>query len=1145
MTPTLWKNTFREIWQSKGRFFAIVAIIALGVGFFAGVKGASPTMLKSAEKYYVDSRLMDIRVISTVGFNDDDVSAIEKVDGVEKVKAGYMLDVMVDTENSAEVYRIHTIDTDKEPLNKLNVVDGRLPKTFGEIVVEENFTYKVGDTLSIQQYAGDTNVDDQLKTREYKVVGIVETPLYMSYKHATTTIGGGVVSYSAYLLPREFKSERYTEIFIDTKYSNSEISPFDDSYTDGVQRIADKIDLIAQDRIQAFNVEVLEPAKDELRDGEVEYASEASNIEKQLADAQKKIDDGKKELATETASAKQYIDDSEKKLVEGESQLPYSISTYYEEILSAQNEINSNELLLQEAKGELTLAKTTYQTQISQGQTQIDTAQAEYDKAYNEFYNITKPQAEEKIATLTPIIDELQEKIKKLRQLVENSILISDKEKYLKEIDDVNNLISSYKNQLESGKQQLADGENQLTEAKTKLDTAKTDFEQAKIDGQNQIDIAQTKIDNAEQQLKTAKTEFDKAKKEGRKKLDDAQNQLVTGKQQITDGRQQLEETEKTATQQLDKAQATLDDKTKKAQKELSEARKKLDDAQKQLDKLSSPKWYITMRKDLSGYGSYYDDTQSVDAIAMVFPLFFLAVAVLVCLTTMSRLLEERRTEIGTLKALGYSSLSILSKYIIYAGIGAVMGSIIGCIIGVATLPKVIFDVYLMLYDLPSMELAIPWDSIIYGFIASILCTCGVVLYVGIRLLRAEPAKLMRPKAPRPGKRILLERIPTLWQRFGFTSKVTARNIFRYKSRFFMTVLGVAGCTALIVSAFGLRDSINAVITEQFGNVMLYSGVVVPADNVTDVEFDKLKEYISNYENVEAVEPFSYQTGKVVDENGKQHQISVYTIKDVSKIGNIMDLHTRIGREPLSLENDGVILTEKIANVLGLKVGDSITYEYNSNDYTVKINSICENHVNNYIYMTPEYYKTIYDGEPKYNILVEKHNMNDEQEKALGTKLLERDDVIGVTFLSGNIEGIQDMLNNLNVIVYVMIICAAALAFVVLYNLTNINIAERKKEIATIKVLGFYNSETSAYVYRENIVLTVVGIAVGLILGIFLNNFIITTAEVDTVMFGRNITPLSFIYASIFTAIFALIVNFVMFFKIKAVNMVESLKSIE
>lgn len=1142
MTPTLWKNIFREIWQSKGRFLSILAIVALGVGFFAGVKGASPTMLKTAEKYYLDSSLMDIRLISTVGFDKNDIKAMEKVDGVTKVAAGYMLDVMVDTDRSAEVYRLHSVDSS---MNKLNVKDGRLPEKSGEIAVEKNFTYSVGDTIKIQQYAGDTNVDDMLKSREYTVVGVVESPLYMSYDHGTTAIGTGEVSYSAYLNPEEFKSDRYTQVFVSTEYTSSGVSPFTDEYKNGVDRIASRLENVADDRLDAFRQEVVEPAKDKLRDGEVEYAGEAAAVEKKLNDAQNKIDSGKTELADQTAQAQKKLDDTEEKLTEGESQLPYSITTYYEEILAAQNEINSKELLLQEAKGQLATAKIAYSTSISQAETQLKTAQAQYEAQYKEFYQVTKPQAEEKINTYMPLLENVQTNLDRLTELLDNCKDNEAKEEYKKQINDISALVQSYKAQLQNGQQQLADGEEQLRQAKAQLDEAQAQLEQSRADGQSEIDSAQAQIDSAQQQLATAKSQFDAAKKEGRQKLDDAQSSIVTGKQQLKQGRKQLADTKDAADKKLNAAQKELDKNKEAAQKKLEEAQKKLSDAQAQLDKISSPRWYVTTRQDLDGYGSYYDDTQSVDAIAMVFPLFFLAVAVLVCLTTMSRLLEERRTEIGTLKALGYSSGSILSKYFIYSSTAAIIGSTIGCASGVLTLPAIIFNTYKLLYKLPDMELAIPWSSMIIGSIASIICTCGVVLFVGYGLMRAEPSKLMRPKAPRPGKRILLERISFIWNHIGFTSKVTARNIFRYKSRFLMTVLGVAGCTALIVAAFGLKDSINAIITQQFGDVIKYSGVIVPKNNITDEQQQELYSFVENYNDVEAVQRFNYHTGKVTDKADKQYQISVYTIENVGQIDKLIDLHTRIGGEKLKLSSSGVILTEKIANILKLSVGDTITYTYENKDYTVKINGICENHINNYIYMTPEYYKEIYKESPSYNVIIEKHRMNTEKEEDFGTKLLKRDDVTGVSFLSGNIDKVEDMLNNLNVIVYVMIICAAALAFVVLYNLTNINIAERVREIATIKVLGFYNRETSAYVYRENIVLTAVGILAGLVMGVFLTNFIISTAEVDTVMFGRTVSWMSFVYASAFTVLFALIVNFVMYFKINAISMVESLKSIE
>lgn len=1142
MTGALWKNTLREIWNTKGRFLSILAIIGLGVGFFASVKGTSPCMVATAEQYYSQYNLMDLRLISSVGFDDDDIKAIENADGVSKVQSGYVADIIIDNNNKAQVYRLHSLNKDDNAINRLDVIEGRLPEKSGEIVLENTIVknLNIGDKVKIENKAGDADTSSMLKKLEYTIVGFVNSPMYISNDRGTSNIGSGDIAGFGYILPEDYAYERYTEVYVTSKYTQEGVSPFSDEYKNCIDEITENIEKIGEHRTEVFTKEIVDPAKKELEEGQKKYKEEKKQAEQKLNDAEKKLKEGEKTLREETEKAQQALDEAEKQLQEGETVLPYSITSFYEEIMLAQQKINDSKLQLAQGKSDLAIAKNSYETQVAAAQLQLDNAQSEYDKAYKEFYEVTKPEAEAKIKTYSKLIEEAKSAIDKIEK---SGIPLTDGVK--ENLNKLKASLSEYETQLQGGYTRLAEGEQQLKDAKAQLDRGVTELEAQKRTGQEQINIAQSKIDEAQRQIDEGQQDLDEATRNGREELNNARSQITQGKVSLEEGKLKLE-TEKTdGENKLKSGQKELEAQKKTAEEELKKAKEKLNDAENQLEALSSPQWHIMKRNDYEGYKSFSSTTESMDAIASIFPLFFLIVAVLVCLTTMTRLLEERRTEIGTLKALGYSSASITFKYIIYAVTAGLIGCVIGTAITVPTIPNVIFNAYRIMYKMPPLVMKIPWIYIFEGVGAAVICSVGIVLFVCRKSLGKMPAKLMRPKAPKPGKRILLERIKPLWNHLSFTSKVTARNLFRYKTRLLMTVLGVAGCTALIVAAFGIKNSINTVIDKQFTDISKISGMIVPSSAGNAEDLEELCSFIKEYDNVKDVLPIDYQQC-TVEVNGEDESISVYTPGNVSAMTKMIDLHTRQSNESVPLTNSGVVITEKLGKITGLGEGDVITYKYGDKEYKAKITGVCENYVGHYIYMTPDYYKDIYGSEPKFNLIAEmSEEMTSDNEEEFANVLLQRDDVLTVSFISSSIESVKNIMDNINIIVYVMILFAAILAFVVLYNLTNINIAERKREIATIKVLGFYNREVGEYIYRENIILTVLGILAGLVMGVFLNSFIIETAEVSDIMFGRDAGLMSFIYAIGLTALFALIVNFFMYFKMKIISMVESLKSIE
>lgn len=1145
MTRTLWKNTLREIWNTKARFISILAIVALGVGLFSGIKATSPSMRATAAEFYKETNLMDIRLVSTVGFDDDDVEEILKVKDVDKIDVGYTADVIASSDNGSRVIRLLSMPKNGVDINNLVVIDGRLPEKKGEIVIEKNGTYSLGDTIRFQEKSGDVKTDDIVENMEYTVVGIVNSSMYVSFDRGTTTIGTGSVDYFAYIMPSDFSLERYTQIFVNTVYSKGDYEDESNEYKDGINSVVESFEKLGITQVEIFEEEYLEPAREDLENGINTYNEKKQEAEKALADAEKELKKGEKEYEQKIKDAQKELEEAQKELESGESLLPYSMTTYYEEILLAQNKINNGELQLSLGEIQLEAAKSEYATKIAQAESDLQTAKTQYDTAYAEFYNVTKPEAERQISASETLIGIALSTINSLENQI--SQLPDEYTESLKEkLSEAKELLEGYQEQLDNARQQLIEGEQKLLLAQEQLTAGEAELANQKIIGQEKLDEAQNQIDVARATLDEGKAEFESAKALGKQQLDDAQVKLSQGKLQLEDGKIQLEEGKIEGKKEITKGRETLEKEKANAEKELAKAKDKLNLAKKQLDALSDPEWIIQTREDLASYSGYYEDAQSIDNIATVFPLFFLLVALLVCLTTMTRLLEERRTEIGTLKALGYSSGSITFKYMLYAILAATLGGVIGSWLAVATLPQIIFDAYNnSMYNFMTFELKIPWAIITLGMLVSVLCISGVVLFVCNKSLHLKPAKLMRPKSPKPGKRILLERIPLIWNKLNFTSKVTARNIFRYKSRFLMTVLGVAGCTALIVMAFGLLDSLSALVDKQFGEIFKYNSVVIASDSADSAKVNELFEYVASHEKVDDAIKIGAENTEMISEEDKKYSVSLYVPETASSMNKMIDLHDRKTGNAVPLNNDGAVVSEKIARVMGAEVGDNITYTHNDKTYTVKIAGIFENYLGHSMFLSPNYYEEIYGREPQFNAIMESGEMTESEQQSFANEMLERDDVLTATFVTTMYDSFSNMMESMNIVVYVLILCAAALAFVVLYNLTNINIVERTREIATIKVLGFYNKEVASYIYRENIILTCMGILTGMVLGTFLTNFIIQTVEVDQVMFGREIFATTFIYAALFTMGFALIINFVMYFKMKKISMVDSLKSIE
>lgn len=680
--------------------------------------------------------------------------------------------------------------------------------------------------------------------------------------------------------------------------------------------------------------------------------------------------------------------------------------------------------------------------------------------------------------------------------------------------------------QLRDAKEKLDDGWAQYREGLAEYEAGKKKLEDGRAqlnDGWATLTDKQLELDDARRQINDAKAELADARAE----LDDARATIAENAQKLRDGEIEYE------------------DAKAEAEKELADARAEIEDGQKELDDIEMPEWYVWDRGNNVSYASFTGNVDKLSAITTIFPIFFFLVAALVVSTTMTRMVEEERLQIGTLKALGYTRGEIMQKYLWYALAAAVSGTVVGLAIGFQAFPSIIWSAYAMMYYMPAIYT--PWritQALFAGGTLTLL-TVGVTIIACRNSLSEVPAALLLPRAPKAGKRILLERITPLWRRLPFSWKVTCRNLLRYQKRFWMTVIGVAGCTSLLVAGFGISDSLNAIITKQFEDVSHYDlTTIVTKEEAT--ESGPVYDYLFQGDQFTESMTVSMETTRQESPDG---EIDVYLMvpQDISRFGDFLDLHERISRTPTPLGEEGVVLTEKLAKTLGVSAGDTVTLENSDGDTgTFTVTGVCEHYISNYVYMSAATYAAGFGREVEYNAVLSKMaDDSDEAHDRVSSELLAMDSVASLTFTQDSIVQVLNMLNSIDAVVVLIIVCAGCLAFVVLYNLSNINIAERVKEIATIKVLGFYDREVDAYVNRESVALTLIGTLFGVVGGIALHQFIIVTVEVDAVMFGREIQPLSFVYAIALTLVFSTIVNLVMGRSLKKISMVESMKAPE
>ena len=1191
-----------------GRFVSIFFIVALGVAFYSGIRASEPSMRFTADQYFDDSKLMDLKVMGTMGLTKADIKAIGKVSGIEAVEGGYSKDVLCPVGDNEKV--VHMLSMEKN-FNQVSVVEGKLPEKAGECLVDEDFLsytdLKVGDTVTFHSGDGEA-LTDSLVTDTYKIVGIGNSPLYISFGRGSSTIGTGEISGFVVVDKASFDMDVYTEAYV--KVSGAEEkTAFTDEYNNLSDAAKEAVSAIEEERCAVRKQEIVDEANEKLADSEKTVNEKSQELE----DAKKELESGKSKAAEELEKAKQQITDGEAELADakqqiadGETQLADAkaqLNDKQAQLDSAEAQYESGKAQLDQKEQELADAEQVYlsnyskympiitagkeqipagKSQIADGKKRLDEELAPLNQLKDELAGIEDEisQCDSEIAGLKTQLDGMDSEVYQKYVNIPKENRNKEEQAYVEKWENLNTKLAGMqerKTQLENTKQEKlnqagfateADLEAQitsLTKQKADLDAKEKVLLQQEqtlaaqeeellsagrqiTDGKSQIAAARSQLDSTKSQITDGKAQILSAwalLNEKEDTLNASKAQLASGEQELADGRSEYEQAAKEAEEQITDGQAKITD----GEKQLTDAKQQIADAKAEIKKIENPKWYVQTREDaLTEYQGYGDNADRMRSIGKVFPVLFFLVAALISLTTMTRMVEEQRVQIGTMKALGYGKAAIAGKYIGYALIATLGGSIFGVLAGEKILPFIIIYAYMILYKhLPAILVPYHMSYALQASVIAVACTLIATIASCYKELAAEPAELMRPAAPKQGKRILLERIGIIWKHLNFTWKSTVRNLIRYKKRFFMTIFGIGGCMALMVVGFGLKDCIYEIVSLQYEKVQFYDAATYMSDDISEENRQQLHDYLDQNADIKETIEARMQKTDVKSASGKK-TLYLMVPSDNEKIEDFLSFHSRTNKDEVySLKKDEVILTEKMASLLNVKVGDELTIEdEDRGDQTVTVGAICENYMSHYLYLSPEKYEELYGVPAEYNtIIYSAKDGKDDQIEKIGTKLLSMDGVLNVSYTS-SIEGrLDDMLRSLNLVIVVLIVSAGMLAFVVLYNLNNINITERQRELATLKVLGFYDGEVASYVYRENILLTIIGSVVGMVLGNLLHRYIILTVEVEEAMFGRQIHWQSYLYSFLFTVAFSLFVNWVMFYKLKKIDMVESLKSVE
>ena len=1266
----LWKDIWIEIGKSKARFLALLTIITLGVAFFAGIKAAGPDMLDTANQYYEDNNLYDLKVLSTYGLEEADIAILDET---ADLSVHPMRTVDIEMEGSDFLVKVFPLQSGADPVNAYALVDGRLPETSGEVALDAkqnlSSTYQIGDTITFRHESDEDLSDEEkenrisLKEQEYTVVGFVYSPMYIeTIMRGSTNVGKGSLDAFVVVPESDILGSIYTEAYLTMAPTVAETG-YTDAYDEQVDRLADEVELALNGRplerineIRAEGQRKIRDAEDELQEGKDKLAE----AEQELQDARQQLDDGtalyeenRQLFLDEIAQAESTLTASQAEIDAGMAEYRAGLATYLEnkalydeakvaweaqkkalqgqndsdasldallaslpdtpegreiaelaqmlldgqaEVEATQSSLEMKALELQEraaalaSKGELLLAEQmsleadaaayqkelaiftadmmAFQTEKAIKQAEFSTRQAAIDSeraALEELDPETDPSVAERLTALDEEQAALDAERAALAQ-AETELTVRQSE-----LEQEGASLSTRQEALTAAaaafQAERASEEAALLEEQRLLESAGNELAARGEELLDQQQLLEEKIAafmaDAEAQIAAADAQFAEqgiALENGRLELASAFSQLEDGQIQINNGWSELESQRVSGEQALGEAWqeiqqgeaayqeglVTFTAERVDAEIEIADGERQVAEAKQALADLIEPVYYVTDRSGNPGYQEYRDNADRISAIAEIFPVFFFLIAALVSFTTMARMVDEQRQQMGTLKGLGYSDFDIAKKYLIYAAIACIVGTSLGLVAGYNIFPAVIFDAYGSMYSLPSVKITYYLSYALISIAIALLCTIGPAAWAAHASLRENPAMMMRPKAPKNGKRVLLERVTFIWDRLSFNSKITVRNLMRYKARNMMTILGVAGCTALILTGYGIKNSISGLADTQFNDVMRYNAI-------TAMRPEASAEEIASYDELVAATPEITDHLKVVQESYKLDKkgvnlqnVTVFAPLESENLPDFVSLRDRITQEPIALTDEGAVISEKLANLADVGPGDSIEIRNDEmQTYQIPIQAVTENYVNHYIYLTPSLYEEIFiqAAEPTTDLLL--FDEPESWERSFGSEVMGEQAVALVTFINSVDRSFAETLGSLDVVTLVLIVSAASLAFVVLYSLTNINVSERIRELSTIKVLGFYDVEVSMYIYRESLVLTLLGILFGFVLGKILSTVVLKMVEIDFMMFPPTIMPISYLYAGLLSLLFSSVVMLIMHRKLKQVDMIEALKSVE
>ena len=981
----LFKNSIKKIFKSFGRFISISIIIMLGTGFFLGLKEATPGMFYTADKYYDDSKLMDFKITSTYGLNDEDIDSLENLSNVKKVIPTYSLDTVA----NGKSIRLHAIENE---INKVHLTEGRMPENNNECVADSN-KYQVGDIIAFDEPSEYLNING------CEVVGTIKSALYMFSSYGISNSGDGKLESFAFIPKEAFNYEYYTESYIIAD-GTEETNSYENEYSEKADKLYEELILLKPIRESIRYEEIMKEAYDEI-------TKIQNELNEEISKSQTKLDE-----------AKQELDEGQQTLNKTKEETLNTINKNYN------NLINSKNTIINELKNN----------------------------------NIEVSELGEAINALNQTITNLKEQL---------NLMEPDTEEYKNLELQINTLETQYNNLIE------------INTNLTKIEEGIKKIEQEKYNFEVKIQEEQDKINEGYEEYYEGVNELENAKREA--------------EEEITKAKQELEEIEK-------------------------------------------PVWYLLDRNDNTGYQNYKDDAEKVEAISKILPVFFIIIALLMCLNTLSRLIEEERTEIGILQSNGFSKTRIISSYLYYVLTSSIIGMIAGIFLGYQVISKLIYGVFTANYYLPEYIVVVNLFTLCTLIIFTLFLMIMVTIIACSKELKCKPADLLRPKAPKSGKKIFVERLNFIWNKFSFMTKITTRNLFRYKKRIIMTILGVSGCTALLLTGFGLNDSINIISKIQYQDIIKYDEMITLKDEVETI--DEKMENLFNQDNISNYLLINQNT-YTYKYDGKEETVYLIVPNNTNEINNYISLKSIDSEKEVTLSDDGVTITSQMADQLNVDVGENISIRNSDNELIImRVDNIVYNYVSHYIYISPEYYEKIFKSMPEYNNILINANLNENIE-------LGEYNIYTITKTSEIIETFDDLIKNINKLIVLVIVCASLLAFSVLYNLTIINVTERKREIATFKVLGFNSKEIFVFIYRETFVLTLFGSMLGLILGVFLHKFVIYTAQTGNILFLYNIEWYSYIISAIITIILSLIVQLIINKTIKKIDMIDSLKYVE